>query len=370
MKTCSTCILPETYPGIVFDSDGVCNHCRSHRQRTVKGEEKLREIIDRYRAPDRKYDCIVAFSGGRDSTFMLWYAKNRLDLRVLACFVDNGYAPDQTMKNIRNATRILDIDLVVKKHEYVRKCARHTLKSWIRKPSPGMIGLMCAGCNYALRYLLLEAAKENRIPLMLFGLGEPEPETTFAEKLLMRNPHKRLSKMSLAVGFASQIASNPRYLANPEALTIYSKEYIFRWAPFLRKLMTRKVAYPEFKVLEPFYYIEWNEDEITSVIQDKLEWEKCSYSGSTWRTDCEIATIKNYLYRETMGFSKLDELLSNMIRCGMTTREEARERLARESVISEDFVRDFLEKLGLDYGELRASMRRYGSRAAPAGPSR
>ena len=186
----------------------------------------------------------------------------------------------------------------------------------------------------------------------------------------MRNPHKQLSKISLAVGFASQIASNPRYLTSPVALSIYSREYIFRWAPFLRKLMTRKVAYPEFKVLEPFYYIEWDEDEITSVIQDKLEWEKCSYSGSTWRTDCEIATFKNFLYRETIGFSKLDELLSNMIRCGMTTREQARERLTRESVISEEFVRDFLEKLDLDYEELRASMRRYGRRAVPAASPR
>lgn len=362
MRACSRCILPETYPGIVFGEDGVCNYCRSHRQRSVKGEQEFREIIDSYRDPGRKYDCIVALSGGRDSTYMLYFAKKQLDLRVLACFVDNGYVPEQTMKNIRSATGILGIDLVIKKHEYVRACARHTLRSWIRKPAPGMIGLMCAGCNYALRYHLLEAAKENRIPLMLFGLGEPEPETTFAEKLLMRNPNRRLSKVSLAGGFASQIASNPRYLVNPKVLSIYAKEYAFRWVPFLRKLMTRKIAYGEYKVLAPFYYVEWDEAKIMSVIAEKLHWEKCSYSGSSWRADCEIATFKNYLYREMMGFSKQEEILSGMIRCGMTTREEAQERLARESVISEEFIRDFLVKLDLDFDDLQASLRRYAER--------
>ena len=73
-------------------------------------------------------------------------------------------------------------------------------------------------------------------------------------------------------------------------------------------MMTKKVAYPEMKVLEPFYYKDWDEEEIVSVIQDKLKWEKCTYSGSSWRTDCEIATFKNYLYKQTIGFSKLIEL--------------------------------------------------------------
>jgi len=356
VKTCSRCVLPETYPGITFDGDGVCNHCLSHRQRKSRGEEKLREIVDSYKDESRKYDCIVAYSGGRDSSFLLWYARHELGLRVLACFVDNGYVPEQTLTNIRNATGVLGIDLVIRKHEYVKKCVRHTLKSWIRRPDPGMIGLLCAGCNFALRYYLLDMAKEHQVPLVLFGLGEPEPETTFAEKLLMNNPHKKLSKVSLGVGFTSQIAANPAYLTNPVALTIYMKEYIFRWAPFLRKMMTRKVAYPEMRVLEPFYYKDWDEEEIVSVIQDKLKWEKCKYSGSSWRTDCEIATFKNYLYKQTIGFSKLDELLSNMIRCDMTTRDEARARIEKESYISEDFVREFLEGMNLDYQAFRSSL--------------
>ncbi len=357
MKKCTSCILPESYPGIHFGEDGVCGYCRSYKPRAaLRGEEKLREIIDSYRDEGRKYDCIVAYSGGRDSSYLLWYAKNRLGLRVLACFVDNGFAPEQTIANINNATKKLGIDLVVRKHEYVRRCARHTLKSWTRRPEPGMIGLLCAGCNFALRYYLLDVANEHQVPLMLFGIGEPEPETTFAEKLLMSDPHKKLSKISLGTGFASKIAANPSYLTDPRALMTYSKEYIFRWVPFMRKLMTRKIAYPEMRILEPFYYIQWDEDEIVSVIHDELGWRKCDYSGSSWRTDCEIATIKNYMYRETLGFSKLDELLSNMIRCGMTTREAALERVEKESYISEDFVREFLEGLKLDHASFKASI--------------
>ncbi len=365
MKTCSKCILPETYPGIRFDEAGVCDQCLSHRPRASRGEEKFLEIIDSYRDESRKYDCIVAYSGGRDSSYLLWYATHRLGLRVLACFVDNGYVPEQTLANIKNATETLGIDLVIKKHEYVSKCVRHTLKSWIRRPDPGMIGLLCAGCNFALRYYLLEMAKENQVPLVIFGLGEPEPRTTFAERLLMNDPRRKMSRSSLGIGFASQIASNPAYLTNPKVLSIYMKEYIFRWAPSIRKIMTRKVAYPEMRVLEPFYYIDWNEEEIVSVIQNELNWEKCTYSGSSWRTDCEIATLKNYLYKQTLGFSKLEELLSNMIRYDMTTRDEAAERVEKESYISEDFIREFIDGMDLDYNVFQSSLdMRNGNRTA------
>jgi len=359
MERCTACLLPASYPGLQFDENGVCSHCRTQSFRELRGEDKLREVIDSYRGKNDKYDCIVAFSGGRDSSFMLWYAVKKLGLKALAVFVDNGFAPEQTMTNIRNATDALGVDLVIKKHSFVSNCVGETIRSWVRKPSPGMVGLLCAGCVYALRMNLFAAAYEYQIPLMLFGLGEPEPETTFAEKLLMSNPHKKLSKFSLGMGFLSEMLSNPSYALKPVCVSTYTREFIFRWAPPLRKRMMRKFYYPELRIVEPFYYIEWNEDEITSVIHNELNWRKCDYSGSTWRTDCEIATFKNHLYKETLGFSKTDELLSSMIRCGMVTRERALERLETESTISEEFIVEFLGKFGIEHSRFKAALEKY-----------
>lgn len=76
MKYCTKCILPETHESIQFDEEGVCNICR---QAEVKHEKidwdarrkMLDAIVDRYRGKG-EYDCIVPFSGGKDSTFQLW----------------------------------------------------------------------------------------------------------------------------------------------------------------------------------------------------------------------------------------------------------------------------------------------------------
>jgi tRNA(Ile)-lysidine synthase TilS/MesJ len=355
MQRCTRCILPESYPGISFDENGICNYCHIHKSRDYLGEEKLFEAIRPYRDSGNKYDCLVGYSGGRDSSFLLWYVVNKLKLKPLACFVDNGFVPDQIMENINTAVDLLGIDLVVKKHNAVTNCVGKTLKAWMRRPSVGMVGLLCAGCVYALKYEIQKTALEYQTPLVMFGLGEPEPPTTFAEKLLMNDPSKQTSKQALALGFFSKVMANPFYM-HPVCISTYMKEFAFRWVPPIRKMMTRPIAYPEVQIFAPFYYIEWDEKEISSIIENKLGWKKCTYSGSSWRADCEIATIKNYLYSKMLGFTKLDELKSNMIRYGLISRDEALANLDAESVINEDFVAEFLNRFGIELADLEKAV--------------
>ena len=70
MKRCSRCLLPETYPNIRYNEEGVCNYCLSYTPVEYKGEEKLEELLGFYRDRGVKYDydCVVGVSGGRDST--------------------------------------------------------------------------------------------------------------------------------------------------------------------------------------------------------------------------------------------------------------------------------------------------------------
>jgi len=135
-KRCSRCVLPVNYPGIRFDDDGVCNFCHGTEEIKLLGEEKFLEVIDKFRNGPGKYDCMVAMSGGRDSTYVLWYAVKKLGLRTLACFVDNGFVPEQTHKNVKTATERLGVDLVIKKHDLVGKSVGHTMRSWMKRPTP------------------------------------------------------------------------------------------------------------------------------------------------------------------------------------------------------------------------------------------
>jgi len=349
-KRCSRCVLPSNYPGIRFDENGVCNYCHETEEIELLGEDKFFKEIDKYRNSPGKYDCMVALSGGRDSTYVLWYAVKKLGLRTLACFVDNGFVPEQTHRNVKEATDRLGVDLVIKKHDLVGKSARHTMKSWMKHPTPGMIPLLCSGCTLGLRIGLMEAAKENNIKMMLYGVGEPAQ--SFAEKYLSPDPNRETTKRSLAMGFFSEIAGNPSYISSPGAIMSYAREFLFRWSRAYRRRVLRNLQPSDLVQIEPFYFMKWDEDEIMRVITNELGWKRCPHTENAWRADCTIAIFKNYLYDETVGFSKVEELLSNLIRYDMIPREEAVERLGRDRVISKDLVTELFDELNLDVADL------------------
>ena len=76
MERCVKCVLPESYPGIAFDAEGICNYCRAYVRRwpstgEKSGEDKLKEYLAPYTSRDGQSDCVVGVSGGRDSSFIL-----------------------------------------------------------------------------------------------------------------------------------------------------------------------------------------------------------------------------------------------------------------------------------------------------------
>ncbi len=116
---CSRCVMSTVVPGIRFDADGVCNFCHLHdRMETayptgVEGERILQHIAGRIRAAGkgRPYDCVVGVSGGRDTSYCLYYAKEKMGLRPLAVHFDNGWDSDVAKTNLARVCNALDVDL-------------------------------------------------------------------------------------------------------------------------------------------------------------------------------------------------------------------------------------------------------------------
>ncbi len=116
VRRCTRCILPESYPDIDFDSKGVCRMCREfdHRYQNIDWaflEKKLIRMLGRYRGKGRsKYDCLVPFSGGKDSTYTLWLLKNKYGMNPLAFNVDNGFAEEGAQKFLSVGEKEVDAD--------------------------------------------------------------------------------------------------------------------------------------------------------------------------------------------------------------------------------------------------------------------
>ena len=313
-----------------------------------KGEEEFFKILDSYRDKNKKYDCIFGISGGRDSSYALCYLVKVCNLRVLAYTADNGFVSEQAKLNMKNMTDILNVKHIIEKHDLVKKCIKQNILAFIHNRSPALIGWLCNGCKLAVDRGLLYTAKRYKIPLLISGGSSGVEDTEFKRKLLTFNPNSRMETFSLMFGALFEII-NPRYFLHPTCLIINVKEFIYHFLPFK---IIQKIVYPSLREISLFDYIEWNEKEIISTIVNELEWEKSPYIESTWRMDCKINWLKNYLYKETLVFTEKDDALSCMIRENMITREEALERLKKENVIPQKLIMELVDELGLKFGDI------------------
>jgi len=101
-----------------------------------------------------------------------------------------------------------------------------------------------------------------------------------------------------------------------------------------------------------------------STIEQELGWKKAAYSNATWRSDCTVNELKNYLYKRTLGFTKNDELVSGMIRTKLLDRQEALERLTTDNVSSPQFIARLCGELGVNYDALERALEAYVKPAA------
>ena len=118
-RICTRGIWDTTVPGISFDIDGVSNYAKMF-DKLVEispegdvGQNFLDNIVDRIKenGKHKKYDCIIGVSGGTDSSYLMYVAKQKYGLRPLAVNLDNGWSSEIAVKNVKKVTRALDIDL-------------------------------------------------------------------------------------------------------------------------------------------------------------------------------------------------------------------------------------------------------------------
>jgi hypothetical protein len=95
---------------------------------------------------------------------------------------------------------------------------------------------------------------------------------------------------------------------------------------------------------------------VLEVIERECGWRPCESDPSAWRFDCRLNALKNYLFRETVGFTEKDEMLSNLVREQQLSREQALERLERENDIPAQAIAELLGDIGLSMSSLRTAL--------------
>ena len=158
---------------ILFDDKGTCSICQQHEFKKDKidwdaKEKELRELIDQYRGK-HEYDCIVPFSGGKDSTYTLYALVKWYKVKPLVVCYDHHFYRPQTIKNVDKVIRTLGVDFLKFRTNWdvIKKTMKESL---IRK------GDFCWHCHSGVFAYPMQVAVNFNVPLVFWG--EPSAEYT------------------------------------------------------------------------------------------------------------------------------------------------------------------------------------------------
>jgi aminotransferase len=341
-RMCSVSVMDDTDPDIVFDADGVCNHVHYARRRLAnerfrgpEAEARLTQAVQRikHEGKGKTYDCVLGVSGGVDSTYAAWRAKE-LGLRPLAVHLDNGWNSDLAVSNIERVLSALDIDLHthVVDWEEIKDLQRSVILS-------GTANLEVVS-DHAINATMVRQAAKHGIRTIVTGVNV-ETESMHLSKWhydnrdahFIRGLHKRFG--------STKLRTYPTISA-----------FDLAWYLFVRRIRTLPVL----------NYAEYNKEKVKQLLQDELGWQPYAHKhGESVYT----RFFQEYYLPEKWGFDKRKLHFSTLIVSGQMTRDEALEKL-EEPLYSEGEQEDELayvtKKLGFStqaWDEVMASERRY-----------
>jgi hypothetical protein len=320
MQICSRCVLPETFPGIDFDEAGVCSVCRQTpdvvalRGQRQRLKARMDEAIERVRG-GRKYDCLVAFSGGKDSSYTLKLLVQQYGLSCLALTIDNGFLSDQALRNCRAVTRELsaDFSLFTPAPDFMRGMYRAS----IDQPAlhtPAAITRASAVCNSCISLInaqMLQTALAHEIPLIAGGYlsGQVPKDAAVLE-------------LDIAAHGKTRSASLRRYA---EVFGPGAVKY-FRVDPPHRAAVGGATAGgaaggARVTLINPMLTVEMSEEAIIEEIS-QLGWRPSPDTGRN-SSNCRLNDLGVLVHHRRHGFNPYVAEIAEQVRLGLMDRETA-----------------------------------------------
>jgi len=346
MRRCTRCLLPETMPFIAYDADGVCNYCHTHEPWVKGSESDLERHLAKFRGDGKSPDCVVAFSGGRDSSYGLHLLKEKFKMLPITFSYDWGMVTDLARRNQARICGKLGIEHIWISADIKRKRAniRRNVEAWLKKPDLGIVPLFMAGDKQFFWYAN-SLIKQTGIPLMVFCTNKFE-KTDFKLGFLGIAPQTSRFNQPSTFGFGRKAQMlfeyGKRYLANPRYLNHSIPDTAWAFISYYGINQDHLYLYD---------YVEWNEEKIDDVLVNGYDWELAEDTQCSWRIGDGTAAFYNYIYASVAGFSEHDTFRSNQIRDGQLTRERALALVERDNQPRWKSIREYTQLINVDFDE-------------------
>jgi N-acetyl sugar amidotransferase len=337
-QICTTCIMDTSDPRIVFAESGECEYCVNFRTNIApnwhtdeRGRQQLERMADDIRRAGRghDFDCIIGLSGGLDSSFATYIAKEVMGLRPLLFHVDAGWNTDQAVGNIEKLVDGLGLDLYTEVIDWqeMRDLQVAFLRSQIADQDMPQDGAFFSA--------LYRFARKNRIKHVMTGgnystecCREPEEWGAYPgiDKTLFRDIHRRFGTRPL------------------------------RTFPLV-DILQYKVVYQRLlgmTVHRPLNLVPYIKKDAEALLASKFGWTRFQHKHHESRF---TRFYEDYWLPRKFGYQKRRAHFSSLIMTGQMLREDALERVSRPE-LDEHFLEGEFEyvanKLALSVGELRA----------------
>lgn len=307
-QICTNCIMDTTDPNINFDERGWCDYCNNYHKNILpnwhpnaEGERELMKVIDRIKkeGEGKSHDCIIGMSGGVDSSYVVYIAKEKFGLRPLIFHVDAGWNSQQAVNNIEKMVDGLNLDLhtEVINWEEMKDLQLAFFKAQVPHVDTPQDHAFFAG--------LYNFAAENKIKYILTGANystecvrEPLEWHYHASDLVqLKDIHRKFGK---------------RPLKTFPLADIFTYKLYYR---FIKGV----------KVVKPLNYVPYIKEEAMQELVDKFGWQKYAHKHYESRF---TRFYEGYWLPKKFGYDKRRAHFSSLILTNQMTREEALQKIA------------------------------------------
>lgn len=355
IRHCNICGLPETFPGITIDDINECNLCKQERIHPTEKipylgidalKKDVHEINNKIPSRNTKYDGVVALSGGRDSTYLLYVLKELCNFNVLAVTLKHNYLPQDTIDNIDNTCLNMGVDHIYVENNYLNKYADYFISKWSNNPRPQTLIGFCTGCRYGLNKLIPKIAADNHIFIYFNGMTRHE-FMPYRKDIVNINPDKP-SKAGLLLGYGRELLTNLSLLSSPQAIKFQCEELLSE------KRLNKTNSDLGVSSFFPFKdYYEWTEESVSSTLKT-IGWKRSEKFEEDWRSDCYINIIRQYYYDRLLGYNDFEAHNSFMIRHHIINKSDLHDK----PKIDDNIIRELLkDKFDLDFDTIEKKLK-------------
>lgn len=335
-QQCNRCIADSTIPGISFDHNGECSLCKFHDKLSVlypENEDALHQLEKKLAkikkaGANKKYDCIIGFSGGRDSTYLLYLAVKKWGLRPLAVHFNDGFDNPVAGENMLNAARILGVELRTITSDF-RECK--DLKIVDLKASTPLLN---NGTDIGIGASLFGVAYKEGIKTILYGQsfrteGIRPLAWAYFDGDFVRALHRKFGNYPLR----KWKPEDPGYNLGVKEMAFYSMKGI--------------------KTFAPFYYYPYVRSEADEILKNELDW---TYPGAHYYDDLYWSLI-TYVHRVKFNIDFRRIAYSALIRSGQMNRESALQSVQSPYVMEDEKIISLcIKRLGITREEFDSYM--------------